>query len=301
MSVLDERKSPMSEPKVKRRSLGRGLDALLGDDSAPPERARAQRTLPIDQIQPSRVQPRRIFRKEELESLTQSVREKGILQPILVRHHPDDPKKFELIAGERRWLAAQGAKLHEIPVVVRDMADDDALEIALIENIQRQDLSPLEEAEAYRRLMDEFKHTQETVSQIVGMSRSHVANTLRLLALPAAVKELIDQGALTAGHARALMKAVDPEALAKEIIAKGLNVRDAEQIGKKPPKRKKPGADDETQIKAVDTVALEKELANLLGLAVEIKGRGETGSLVIRYKTLEQLDDVLQRLTRGGR
>jgi len=291
----------MNEPKVKRRSLGRGLDALLGDDSAPPERARAQRTLPIDQIQPSRVQPRRIFRKEELESLTQSVREKGILQPILVRHHPDDPKKFELIAGERRWLAAQGAKLHEIPVVVRDMADDDALEIALIENIQRQDLSPLEEAEAYRRLMDEFKHTQETVSQIVGMSRSHVANTLRLLALPAAVKELIDQGALTAGHARALMKAVDPEALAKEIIAKGLNVRDAERIGKKPPKRKKSGADDETQIKAVDTVALEKELANLLGLAVEIKGRGETGSLVIRYKTLEQLDDVLQRLTRGSR
>jgi ParB family chromosome partitioning protein len=291
----------VSEPKFKRRSLGRGLDALLGEDSAPPDRSRAQRTLPVDQIQPSRVQPRRIFRKEDLESLTQSVRDKGILQPILVRPHPDDPKKFELIAGERRWLAAQAAKLHEIPVVVRDMGDEDALEIALIENLQRQDLSPLEEAEAYRRLMDEFKHTQETVSQIVGMSRSHVANTLRLLSLPAAVKEMIDQGALTAGHARALLKAADPEALAKEIIAKGLNVRESERMGKTKPKRPGAGTAADADGKPVDTMALEKELAVLLGLGVEIKGRGEAGSLIIRYKTLEQLDDVLQRLTRGSR
>ncbi len=291
----------MNEPKFKRRSLGRGLDALLGENSAPPDSSRSQRTLPVDQIQPSRVQPRRIFRKEDLESLTQSVRDKGILQPILVRPHPDDPRKFELIAGERRWLAAQAAKLHEVPVVVRDMADDDALEIALIENIQRQDLSPLEEAEAYRRLMDEFKHTQETVAKIVGMSRSHVANTLRLLALPAAVKEMIDQGELTAGHARALLKAADPEALAREIIAKGLNVRDSEQMGKVKPKKAKDRSAAEADGKPVDTMALEKELAVLLGLAVEIKGRGEAGSLVIRYKTLEQLDDVLQRLTRGSR
>ncbi len=289
----------MSEPKFKRRSLGRGLDALLGEDRGPPERT--QRTLPIDQIRPSRVQPRRIFRKEDLESLTQSVRDKGILQPILVRPNPDDPKKFELIAGERRWLAAQAAKLHEIPVVIRDMGDEDALEIALIENLQRQDLSPLEEAEAFRRLMDEFKHTQETVSRIVGMSRSHVANTLRLLSLPAAVKEMIDQGALTAGHARALLKAADPEALAKEIIARGLNVRESERMGKTRPKKPKAGAAADADGKPVDTVALEKELAVLLGLAVEIKGRGEAGSLIIRYKTLEQLDDVLQRLTRGSR
>lgn len=289
----------MSEPKFKRRSLGRGLDALLGEDRGPPERT--QRTLPIDQIRPSRVQPRRIFRKEDLESLTQSVRDKGILQPILVRPNPDDPKKFELIAGERRWLAAQAAKLHEIPVVIRDMGDEDALEIALIENLQRQDLSPLEEAEAFRRLMDEFKHTQETVSRIVGMSRSHVANTLRLLSLPAAVKEMIDQGALTAGHARALLKAADPEALAKEIIARGLNVRESERMGKTRPKKPKAGAAAVADGKPVDTVALEKELAVLLGLAVEIKGRGEAGSLIIRYKTLEQLDDVLQRLTRGSR
>ncbi|MHA1538748.1 MAG: ParB/RepB/Spo0J family partition protein [Alphaproteobacteria bacterium] len=288
----------MSEPKFKRRSLGRGLDALLGEDSAPPDRGRAQRTLPVEQIQPSRVQPRRIFRKEDLESLTQSVRDKGILQPILVRPHPDDPKKFELIAGERRWLAAQAAKLHEVPVVVREMEDSDALEIALIENIQRQDLSPLEEAEAYRRLMDEFKHTQETVARIVGMSRSHVANTLRLLSLPPAVKEMIDQGALTAGHARALLKATDPVALAKEIIAGGLNVRQSERMGK-PAAKKQETADADA--KPVDTVALEKELALLLGLGVEIKGRGEAGSLIIRYKTLEQLDDVLQRLTRGSR
>ena len=291
----------MSEPKFKRRSLGRGLDALLGEDSAPPSRSRAQRTLRVDQIQPSRVQPRRIFRKEDLESLTQSVRDKGILQPILVRPNPDDPRKFELIAGERRWLAAQAAKLHEVPVVVRDMADNDALEIALIENLQRQDLSPLEEAEAYRRLMDEFKHTQETVSGIVGMSRSHVANTLRLLALPAAVKEMIDQGALTAGHARALLKAIDPEALAREIIAKGLNVRDSERMGKISPKKAKARTAADADGKPVDTMALEKELAVLLGLAVEIKGRGEAGSLIIRYKSLEQLDDVLQRLTRGSR
>lgn len=289
----------MSEPKFKRRSLGRGLDALLGEDRAPSERT--QRTLPVDQIVPGRVQPRRIFRKEDLESLTQSVRDKGILQPILVRPHPDDPKKFELIAGERRWLAAQAAKLHDVPVVIRDMDDADALEIALIENIQRQDLSPLEEAEAYRRLMDEFKHTQETVSQIVGMSRSHVANTLRLLALPPAVKEMIDQGELTAGHARALLKADDPEALAREIIARGLNVRESEQMGKAQPRKPKAAAASDADGKPVDTMALEKELAILLGLGVEIKGRGEAGSLIIRYKTLEQLDDVLQRLTRGSR
>jgi ParB family chromosome partitioning protein len=289
----------VNEPKFKRRSLGRGLDALLGEDRAPSERT--QRTLPVDQIQPSRVQPRRIFRKEDLESLTQSVRDKGILQPILVRPHPDDAKRFELIAGERRWLAAQAAKLHEIPVVVREMGDEDALEIALIENLQRQDLSPLEEAEAYRRLMDEFKHTQETVSRIVGMSRSHVANTLRLLSLPPAVKEMIDQGALTAGHARALLKAADPEALAKEIIARGLNVRESERMGKSTPKRPRAGTVADADGKTVDTMALEKELAVLLGLGVEIKGRGEAGSLIIRYQTLEQLDDVLQRLTRGSR
>ena len=318
----------MSEPEAKKKNLGRGLSALLGDDGdelVPADQDKSQQAVPIDSIEPSRVQPRRIFDKSELDSLSQSVREKGVLQPLLVRRHPDDSTRYELIAGERRWLAAQAAQLHEVPVVIRDMEDSDALEIAIIENIQRQDLTPLEEAEAYQRLIDEFKHTQDALAKVVGKSRSHVANMLRLLSLPDDVKTMVDGGDLSAGHARALVNAPEPFVLAKEIVEKGLNVRDTERLvqGNKEPAKNgaaSPDADEAGGKKAVsggapskteghdtkgvekpaDTVALENELSNLLGLKVEISGKGEGGSLVIRYQTLEQLDDVLQRLSRGS-
>jgi ParB family chromosome partitioning protein len=299
--------SAMTEPESKRRSnLGRGLNALLGDDNdeyTTLDRVRGTRTVPVQQIEPSRVQPRRRFDKDELESLTQSIREKGVIQPLLVRRHPDDPSRYELVAGERRWLAAQAAQLHEVPVVVRELDNGDALEIALIENLQRQDLTPLEEAEGYKRLMDEFSHTQDALAQVIGKSRSHVANMLRLLTLPQSVKELVDEGQLSAGHARALINVPGAEELAKHIVSKGLNVRETERLvqsGKKPSApRSHAGAPAET--KSADTLALEKELSNLLGLRVEISAKGtEGGALIIRYKTLEQLDDVLQRLSRGS-
>lgn len=294
MSETDDR----SRPAAKRRNLGRGLNALLGGeaDGDVEDRGRGPRTVPVESIEPSRVQPRRIFDKADLESLTQSIREKGILQPILVRPIDGDGTKYELVAGERRWLAAQAARLHEVPIIVRELDDANALEIAIIENIQRADLTPLEEAEGYRRLMDEFKHTQDALSKVVGKSRSHVANTLRLLSLPASVKEMIDKREITAGHARALVSAKDPEALARDIVSKGLTVRDAERVtksGKKPKGKRGKG-------KSADALALENDLSSLLGLGVSINTKGESGSMVIHFKTLEQLDDLIQRLSRGS-
>lgn len=294
----------------KRRTLGRGLNALLGEDGEDypsPEASRPSRTIPVELIDPGRFQPRRQFDKDELAALTQSIREHGVLQPILVRHHPDNPARYELIAGERRWLAAQAAQLHEIPAQIKDLGDKQVLEIALVENIQRQDLTPLEEAAAYQRLIDEFGHTQEDLGEAVGKSRSHIANTLRLLQLPPAVKGLIDAGKLSAGHARALLSAKDPEATAMAVIGRGLNVRQTEALvkgekgeagnGATRPARK---AAEAPHTKSPDTQALENELEHLLGLAVEIREHGQAGELVIRYKTLEQLDDVLQRLSRGS-
>jgi ParB family transcriptional regulator, chromosome partitioning protein len=294
MSETDDR----SRPAARRRNLGRGLNALLGGDadSDIEDRGRGPRLVPVESIEPSRVQPRRIFDKADLESLTQSVREKGILQPILVRPIQGDGTKYELVAGERRWLAAQAARLHEVPIIVRELDDASALEIAIIENVQRADLTPLEEAEGYRRLMDEFKHTQDALSKVVGKSRSHIANTLRLLSLPPAVKAMIDKREITAGHARALVNAKDPEALARDIVAKGLTVRDAERVtksGKKSKGKKGRG-------KSADALALESDLSSLLGLSVAINTKGESGSMVIHFKTLEQLDDLIQRLSRGS-
>lgn len=298
MSETDD-KSRTAAREGKRRNLGRGLNALLGGDadSDNEDRGRGPRTVPVESIEPSRVQPRRIFDKADLDALTQSIREKGILQPILVRPMPGgDGAKYELVAGERRWLAAQAARLHEVPIIVRELDDANALEIAIIENIQRSDLTPLEEAEGYRRLMDEFKHTQEALSKVVGKSRSHVANTLRLMSLPPAVKEMIDKREITAGHARALVNAKDPEALARDIVSKGLTVRDAERVTKsdKKPKSKKGKG------KSADALALENDLSSLLGLGVAINTKGESGSMVIHFKTLEQLDDLIQRLSRGS-
>ena len=281
----------------KRRNLGRGLSALLGggaQDLAALDKPKASRTVPIDLIRPGPTQPRRRMDKGPIRQLAHSIVEKGVLQPLLVRPHAGEAGAFEIVAGERRWRAAQMARLHEVPVVVKELSDSEALEIALVENLQREDLSPLEEADAYKRLMEDFSHTQEALSKAVGKSRSHVANMLRLLGLPGPVKEMLDRGELTAGHARALLRADDPLGLARKVAARGLNVRQAERLAR--------GAKPRRQVpKDADTMAIERDLANLLGLKVEIRHRGASGTLKLHYTSLEQLDDVLHRLSHGGR
>lgn len=288
----------------KRKNLGRGLSALLGEDTqdyAQLDRLRASKAVPIEFIQPGKYQPRHRVDDEALKDLTQSIAEKGILQPILVRRKDGQANVYEIIAGERRWRAAQRAGLHEVPVVIKDLTDQETLEIALVENLQRQDLTPLEEAEGYRRLMDEFSHTQEKLSQAVGKSRSHVANMMRLLSLPDPVKELMQTGQLTAGHARALLSAPNPIVLAREIVAKGLNVRQAEALAQGRPNAKPAAATPHAPVKKdADTLALERDLAALLGLKVEIRFHGGGGTLSIHYTSLDQLDDILNRLSQGG-
>jgi ParB family transcriptional regulator, chromosome partitioning protein len=284
----------------KRRGLGRGLSALLGDEGsefAGPEPDGSPRTVPIEHLRPNRLQPRRQMSEETLRELADSIAEKGMLQPILVRRDPEQPLAFEIIAGERRWRAAQLARLHEVPVIIREFSDQEALEVALIENLQRQDLSPLDEAEGYRRLMDEYAHTQEDLAKAVGRSRSHVANTIRLLTLPGPVKRLVDEGKLSAGHARALLAAADPESLARRVIDRSLNVRQTEQLVNS--MRSGSGIRAHSPAKDADTLALERDLGNALGLAVEIRFRGTKGSLVLHYTSLDQLDDILHRLSRG--
>ena len=283
-----------------RRTLGRGLSALLGaesEDYASLDRVRLSKMVPIELVHPGRFQPRHNFDETQLEALADSIRTNGILQPILVRRHPQTPNSFEIVAGERRWRAAQIARLHEVPVIIREIADGEALELALVENVQRQDLSPLEEAEGYRRLIEEFKNTQEDLARRVGKSRSHVANALRLLGLPEPVKALLEQGRLTAGHARALLSGADPAALAEQVVARGLNVRQTERLAQQ--HRSAPSAKT-TREKDADTLALERDLSALLGLRVTISIQGRGGALTIHYRTLEQLDDVLKRLTQGG-
>ncbi len=280
----------------RRRHLGRGLSALLGEDTAeaaPADNARAPRFVSLDLLRPGRFQPRRRFGQEEMDSLEASIREKGVIQPILVRKTTD--QAYEIIAGERRWRAAQRAGLHELPVVVRELTDREALEIALVENVQRADLSPIEEALGYQRLMTEFDHTQEQLSKVVGKSRSHVANLLRLLDLPPGVKTLLDGGKITAGHARALLGVEDAETLARQVVSRNLNVRQTErltQLGKKRTARKQT-----LSAKDTDTLALERELSAILGLKVTLKPSGKAGDLTVRYESLEQLDDVVQRLS----
>jgi ParB family chromosome partitioning protein len=289
-----ERDGAVSE-EGKRRNLGRGLSALFGeesDDYAATDRQRVGKTVPIGFLRAGRFQPRHRFDDDALRALAESIREKGILQPLLVRRHPDAANSYEIVAGERRWRAAQLAQLHEVPVIIKDLDDRAALEIALVENIQRADLAVLEEAEGYRRLMAEFGHTQDALAKAVGKSRSHVANMMRLLALPDPVKQLLDSGALSAGHARALLGAADPAGLAREIVRRGLNVRQAEGLVKKGKTKRGKAA----PAKDADTVALERDLANLLGLKVAISFGGRGGALTVHYRTLEQLDDVIRRL-----
>lgn len=289
----------MTEEKTAGHQLGRGLSALFGEeneDYAELDSIRQSKTVPIGFVRPNPNQPRRNFDEAKIESLVASVRERGILQPILVRRDPEDPNRFEIVAGERRWRAAQIARIHEIPVIIKELTDAAALEIALVENIQRQDLNALEEAEGYRRLMDEYSHTQEIISKAIGKSRSHIANTLRLLNLPETVRRMLADGDITPGHARALLNTDDPESLARRIIKQGLNVRQTERLVQQ---QKKTGGETGTKShtpKDPDTIALETDLSGLLGLKVSINFRGAGGELVVHYNTLDQLDDVLRRL-----
>ena len=281
-----------------RRGLGRGLSALIGDEAAPTrgEIPKATRTLPTAFLRPGKFQPRKFFAEEALAELAQSVREKGVLTPILVR--PLGGDAYEIVAGERRWRAAQMAQLHDVPVVVRELADGEALELAIIENVQRTDLNPIEEAAAYQELLTRFNRTQEQVAAEVGKSRSHVANSVRLLKLPDSVQALLRDGKLTAGHARTLLSAADPEAAAKQILAGHLTVREAEQRseGKKRPTVEQRSDPNINQ--------LETSISNRLGLKVQIlhkvdkSGHDKGGEVRIRYSSLEQLDEVARRLSK---
>jgi ParB family transcriptional regulator, chromosome partitioning protein len=277
-----------------KRRLGRGLAALIGDDDPPVDLIPAStgmRHVPIDAIAPNAANPRKTFAEEDLQSLADSIRSKGLLQPLIVR--PTSQGVYEIVAGERRWRAAQRAQLHDVPVVIRELDDRETLEIALIENIQRADLNPLEEALGYKQLMEQYAYTQQQLADGLGKSRSHIANTMRLLNLPASVRESIEKGLLTAGHARTLVATDNPEAIAQEIIKIGMSVRQAEEhVRNTSPKTRKAGP-----TKDADTKAVESQLANALGLKVDITHHGDKGgTLTISYKTLDQLEDVIRKL-----
>ncbi|KKC35133.1 chromosome partitioning protein ParB [Devosia epidermidihirudinis] len=280
--------------------LGRGLAALIGDmatiEGARVTESGGVKRLPVEFIMANRANPRRTFDPEQLEDLTNSIREKGVMQPLLVRPS-EDPNIFELIAGERRWRAAQKAGLHDVPVIVRDVDDKEALELAIIENVQRADLNPLEEAMGYGQLIEQFEYTQQDLAQVIGKSRSHVANTLRLLKLPEDVRGMVSSGALTAGHARTLITAEDPAALAKQIVSGGLSVREAEALSQQRDDSGKRRPVDVAPARDPDTVALERRLSDALGLSVALSHGERGGKLEIRYKTLEQLDGICLKLT----
>ena len=287
--------------------LGRGLSALFGDADASyqaPGAARAVvdskaggglQKMPVTWLKSGVYQPRRHFDEEALNELAASIRERGILEPLLVRPLPGGPNSYEIIAGERRWRAAQIAGLHEVPVMVRELTDREALEFGIIENVQREDLSPLEEGEGYKRLLEEFGHTQDALAKIVGKSRPHITNMLRLLNLPPEVRAMIAEGKLTAGHGRALIPAKNPLALAQEIVKKGLNVRQAETLAKRDqdnPESHKPRKNEQS----ADVVALERELERVIGLKVKITTKGKAGTLALYYTDLDQLDDIIKKL-----
>jgi ParB family chromosome partitioning protein len=281
----------------ERRALGRGLAALIGDadnETAALQRARSQRRLPVEMIRPNPRNPRVTFETGDLDELAQSIREKGVVQPILVRP-ADGPDSYEIIAGERRWRAAQRAGLHEVPVIVHAASDQEALELAIIENVQRTNLNAMEEARGYQRLVDEFGYTQAALADVIGKSRPHVANTIRLLKLPQQVQDYLAEGKLSAGHARALINASDPGAAAKRIVEEGLTVRDAETLAAARPAPERQARMPRT--KDADTTALERAIGDALGLAVTIAHKPNGGGeLRIRYSSLEQLDEVCRRL-----
>ena len=300
-SIAPAQPEQSASARVKPRSgLGRGLNALMGDlareepvgagkDGASP----GVRSLPVGSLTPHPGQPRRHFDEAALDELAQSIAQRGVLQPIVVRPHGTG---YQIVAGERRWRAAQRARLHEVPVIVRSFDDTETLEVALVENIQRQDLNAIEEAEAYHRLIDDFGHTQDALGKLVNKSRSHIANLLRLLELPRGVQERVVSGALTMGHARALIGAPDVEGLADQIVARGLSVRDTERLARTAK------ADTKSELRGgsgrdPDLAALEHQLADLLGLSVRVAHGAKGGTLTLSYSTLDQLDMVCQRLT----
>jgi ParB family chromosome partitioning protein len=289
-------------PARKRPSgLGRGLSSLLGEvaqeapvsGGAQPARGGIQ-MMPVSSIEPHLDQPRRYFDEEALDELAASIKQRGLIQPIVVRPHGH---RYQIVAGERRWRAAQRARLHEIPVIVRDFNDAETLEVALLENIQRRDLNAIEEAEGYKRLMEEFGHSQDALSKLVWKSRSHIANLLRLLALPEGVRQLVETGQLSMGHARALIGSADPEALAREVIERGLSVRDAEKLAR----FGKPGRERQGRLgikgAGADIEALERQLGDMLGLKVKITHKPDGGVVALGYSTLDQLDMICQRLS----
>ncbi|SHM90644.1 ParB/RepB/Spo0J family partition protein [Roseibium suaedae] len=298
----------MAEDTTKNKRLGRGLAALIGDsvvhqDAPVPERVqRDSRKVPIENLVPNPRNPRKTFTEKDLSDLTESLRAKGIVQPILVRPAAGSNDRFEIIAGERRWRAAQRAGLHEAPIIIRDVTDQEALELAIIENVQRADLNPIEEAMGYDQLTAEFNYSQGELAKMIGKSRSHVANTMRLLKLPNSVKDYLAEGLLTAGHARALITVEDPAALAEVIVEKGLTVRDAEKLAQDPEALKKLLSGIKTAgpkvEKDADTKALEKRLTDVLGLKVVVghKRGKESGDLKIKYSSLEQLDEICRKL-----
>jgi ParB family chromosome partitioning protein len=287
-----------------RSRLGRGLASLIGDvggEAAHVDRPRTQRKVPIEFLRPNPRNPRRAFSETELGELTDSIKTHGVIQPIVVRPVKGSHDRYEIIAGERRWRAAQSAGLHEVPIVPLDVTDSDALELAIIENVQREDLNPLEEAQGYHALANEFKRNQDDIAKIVGKSRSHVANTMRLTKLPSEVQAYIASGKLTAGHARALIGVPDPLAAAKRIVEQGLNVRQAEQLAhvEGVPERK-PQKARGSKVKDADTMALEKRVSDALGLTVSIHHRNPGGAVQINYRNLEQLDEVMRRLAKNS-
>lgn len=280
--------------QAQKRRLGRGLAALIGDDVAEDTVVADMRSLkhvPIELIRANPMNPRKHFAEDDLESLAQSLRDKGLLQPIVVR--PSSTGGYEIVAGERRWRAAQRAAIHDVPVLIRELDDRETLEIALIENVQRADLNPLEEARAYKQLIDQYGYTQQQLASSIGKSRSHIANTLRLQTLPESVLAHIETGMLSAGHARTLVATESPHELAEKIIKLGLSVRQAEDLTRGTgPKSKKPVVE-----KDADTRALQKSLSEAIGLAVSIQHKGEGGQVSITYKSLDQLDDIARRLS----
>ena len=283
----------------KRRGLAKGLSALLGDgdtDVLKSPHDTERQYVPVEFVRPSHLQPRRRFDEQEIRALATSISDKGIIQPLIVRRDPTTAGSFEIVAGERRWRAAQLANLHQLPVIVRELSDREMLELSLVENVQREDLTPLEEADGYRRLIEEFGHGQDELANIIGKSRSHLANTLRLLALPDPVKMMLDEGKLTAGHARALLAASDPVATGRVVVARGLNVRQTETLvrGAAHTRRRTRTA----SARNADTRAIEQTLCDRLGLTIRIKQRRSGGWVEIHYRTLEQLDDIIRRL--GG-
>ncbi|HRK23343.1 MAG TPA: ParB/RepB/Spo0J family partition protein [Beijerinckiaceae bacterium] len=283
--------------ETHRQRLGRGLAALIGDVGGEERSERMPRRASVAFLRANPNNPRRTFTELEIEELTASVREKGILQPILVRAISGVPDQFEIIAGERRWRAAQRAGLHEVPILVVEADDRQALELAIIENVQRADLNPLEEARGYESLLTQFGYTQADLSRVVGKSRSHVANTLRLSRLPDSVKSLLSEGKLSAGHGRALLAVADPEGIAKRVLAQGLTVRDVERLAQREVEDAETGVSPRPRPeKDADTRALEKALGDILGLPVSIDHRREGGALTVRYRSLEQLDALCRRL-----